>query len=250
MRNVLRSFCYRHKTIFHAPPFSNNKLYMCDNSILKEFNTKFLGYRNEYEILSKLKHPNIVKPRDHFYEKNNFYMVLPFYKNGDTWYRIYEKGTTSNDVITIAYKLIKPISYIHKRGLVHLDVKLENYVEGYSHDYIMIDFEHARWFSKNYYDQESLNGITGTSKYMAPEIRTLQYGPTSDVYSLGRVLYTIICKQYPDSKNTNFVSLREKSPELVELVIAMLQPNHRMRPTIFDAARDVNALMQRCSQNI
>ena len=114
----------------------------------------------------------------------------------------------------------------------------------------MIDFEHARWFRKDYYDQDSLRELTGTALYMAPEIHSLQYGPTSDIYSLGRVLYTIISRRHPDIADVDWTPIRMKTPDLEDLVVAMLQPNHRMRPTVFDVVRDVNSLIYRCPENI
>ena len=104
-------------------------------------------------------------------------MVLPFYRKGDVWENTFNKTKTSkNDILTTVRKLIKPLTYIHRRGLVHLDVKLENYVENNSNNYIMIDFEHARWFTKDYYDQVGLGERVGTSHYMAPEIHKLRCG--------------------------------------------------------------------------
>ena len=85
---------------------------------------------------------------------------------------------------------------------------------------------------------------------MAPEIHSLQYGPTSDIYSLGRVLYTIISRRHPDIADVDWTPIRMKTPDLEDLVVAMLQPNHRMRPIVCDVVRDVNSLIYRCPENI
>jgi len=251
LRNALRSYCYRHKEVFYTRRKGPDKIYVCDDSILKESRTSQPGYRHEYDILSQLDHPSIISARDHFYEKDNFYMVLPFYQKGDLWQRAFADPRPAYfDILMTTRRLAKPIAHIHQRNLVHLDVKLENYVEGDSSNYIMIDFEHARWFRKDYYDQDSLGEVTGTAPYMAPEIHTLRYGPTSDVFSLGRVLYTIIARRHPDSADIDWRPVRAKAPDLEDLVVAMLQPNHRMRPTVFDVLRDVNSLIYRCPENI
>ena len=251
IRNLLRSRCYRHKEVFYTRRQGYDKLYVCDDSLLKESSTSRTGYRREYDILSKLDHPNIVRVLDHFYEKNKFYIVMEFHRKGDLWERVSTDPALSYiDILMMVRKLAKPIAHIHRQGLVHLDIKLENYVEKDSRDYAMIDFEHARWFKKDYYDQGSLSAVSGTPLYMAPEIRSLRYGPTSDVYSLGRVLYTIVSRRHPDITDIDWTPVRENTPDLEDLLLAMLQPNHRMRPTVFDVVRDVNSLIYQCPGNI
>lgn len=245
-RNALRSYYYRHKKVFYTRRQGYDKLYVCDDSLLKESCTSHPKYRHEYDVLKQLDNPNIVSTKGHFYDKDNFYMVMPFHRKGDIWH-ILNTGPepTYIDILMITCKLAQPIAHIHQWGLVHLDVKLENYVEEDSRDYVMIDFEHAQWFKKDYYDQDYLEEISGTIPYMAPEIRELQYGPTSDIYSLGHVLYTIISRCHPDITDIDWTPIRMKTPDLEDLLVAMLQPNHRMRPTVFDVLRDVNSLINR-----
>lgn len=244
--NSILSYFYRHKKVFYTRRYSYDKLYVCNNYLLKESCTSRHNYRHEYDVLNQLDHPSIVSVRDHFYDKDKFYMVMPFYQKGDIWHRMNTgPEPTYNEILMITRKLTKPIAHIHRQGLVHLDVKLENYVEDNSFNYVMIDFEHAQWFKKDYYDQDYLEEISGTIPYMAPEIRELQYGPTSDIYSLGHVLYTIISRCHPDITDIDWAPIRMKTPDLEDLLVAMLHPNHRIRPTIFDVLRYVNSLIYR-----
>ena len=172
-RNALRSYCYKNKEVFYTRRQGYDKLYLCDNYLLKESSTLRPNYRDEYDILNQLDHPSIVRAWDHFYEKDKFYMVMPFHRKGDIWHRMNIcPEPTYIDILMITRKLAIPIAHIHRQGLVHLDVKLENYVEEDSCNHVMIDFEHAQWFKKDYYDQDSLGKISGTFPYMAPEIRT------------------------------------------------------------------------------
>lgn len=251
LRNTLRRYYYRHKEVFYTRRQDHDKLYVCGDSLLKESGTSRPDYRHEYDVLNQLDHPNIVRVWDHFYDKDKFYMVMQFHRKGDIWHRMNMGPEPSySEILMMTRKLATPIAHIHRRGLVHLDVKLENYVLGDSCNYVMVDFEHAQWFKKNYYDIDSLGKISGTSQYMAPEIRTLQYGPTSDVYSLGRVLYTIISRRHPDITDIDWTPLRTKTPDLEDLVVSMMQPNHRMRPTVFDVLRDVDSFIYRYTKNI
>ena len=198
-------------------------------------------------MLKYLKHPSIITVSDEFYENDKYYMVMPYYRKGDLWHRMFKDPMPSRtDILTIARQLTRPLACMHTNGVAHLDVKLENYVEGNRYNFIMIDLEHAQRFEGDYYASSRLDAVVGTQKYMAPEIRNLDFGPTSDVYSLGRVLYTIIARRHPDDVDVDWTPLRAKVPELESAVVAMLQPNPRMRPTIFDVLREVNALLYRC----
>lgn len=242
--NALRSYRYRNRKVFYPRHQGYDKIYVCGNSLLKESSTSRSGYRREYEILSQINHPSIVRVHDHFYEKDKFYIVMRLHQNGDLWQRVFtDPSLDYADILKITHEITEPIAHIHRQGLVHLDVKLENYVQNDSHNSVMIDFEHAQRFKKDYYDQDSLSQISGTALYMAPEIRTLQYGPTSDIYSLGRVLYTVISRRHPNNVITDFTPIRKKAPELEDLLAAMLQPSHRIRPTVFDVVREVDSLI-------
>tara|TARA_B100001093_G_scaffold482112_1_gene513444 strand:- start:443 stop:1180 length:738 start_codon:yes stop_codon:yes gene_type:complete len=241
LRNVLRSYCYKNKELFYTRRSGSNHLYLYDNSILKEFDTSVPNYKSEYNILDKISHKNIININDAFYEKNNFYTVMPYYRKGDLWQEMNDKKFT--DFLTIAIKLVKPITYIHKNNFVHLDIKPENYVIDDSNNYILIDFEHARNHNDEYYQLNKIDLPIGTDKYMAPEIRSLQFGPTSDVYSLGRTLYAIIARRHADSSEIDWLPIKKNAPELENIIIAMLQPNHLLRPTIFEIYREISLLL-------
>ena len=69
--------------------------------------------------------PNIVKLHDFFEYDNNIYLILKYYKNGDLskFMRIF-----NNEYIKkkICYQLITALSKLHKKGIAHRDIKLEN----------------------------------------------------------------------------------------------------------------------------
>ena len=246
IRNALRARLYKNKELIYTRRQGQGSLYISNDSVLKAFNISMPDYKNEYHVLKHLKHPNIITIQDSFYKEANFYTVMPYHRKGDLLYRIFgEPIHSSRDILNITRKLIKPIAYLHHNKHVHLDIKLENYVEGDKYAYILIDFEHTQQFNKDYYELQHISQIVGTNKYMAPEIHDFHYGPTSDVYSLGKILYMIIARRYCDTIDIDWTPIRTKLPEFEEQLIAMLQHNHRLRPTIFDLYRDINALFCR-----
>ena len=243
-RNVTNWQRYKDRELLYKRRDGLNGLYKCDNSVLKQFDTFKPNYRNEYNILSKVKHSNIITVTDHFYEKDHFYLVFPYYKNGDLWEKTFSKHKHFSRLkfLEFALKITRPITHIHNNGLVHLDIKLENYVENDNNNFILIDFEYSKWFNKEYNQLDTLENIVGTPRYIAPEIYNLKYGPTSDVFSLGVVLYAIITRTLPDFENIDWRSVRYKMPEIEYLIKSMLHVKHTSRPTIFEVYKELHVL--------
>ena len=125
---------------------------------------------------------------------------------------------------------------------MHLDIKLENYVEDNNGNYILIDLEHVLKFKDDYYNLQILDGKIGTNNYAAPEIynKPSLAGPTSDIYSLGKMFYLIIARKFPDELDTDWNIISKKIPELEDCIISMLNYDHNLRPTIFDVEKKIN----------
>ena len=245
IRNVVHSKLYPNRKLFYIRRKGHKNIYVSGDFLLKEYDTAKPNYRREHDILTNLNNPNIIPVKDKFYEHNSFFLVLPFYKNGDTWDKMYNTPKpSSNEIINITNKLVKPLVHIHNSGIAHLDIKLENYVlSNDKKNFILIDFEYAEKFQGKYYNQTPIEKAVGTTLYMAPEVQSLKFGPTSDIYSLGRVLYTVIARQHPDMVDIDWKPLKNNVPELEEIIISMLQPNHRLRPTIFEIDEHVTQLV-------
>ena len=111
-------------------------------------------------------------------------------------------------------------------------------------NYILIDLEHVKNFKGEYYNLQNLDEIIGTNKYAAPEIykNPSLAGPTSDVYSLGKIFYLIIARKFPDELDTDWNIISKKIPELEDCIISMLNHDHHLRPTIFEVERKINNL--------
>ena len=217
------------------------KIYKMDNYIIKVFDTKKPNYRNEYNQQIKLKHKNILPIIDSYYEKTNFNIVYPFCKKGDVFNNIINKTLSEEDIINIFKKLVNPVKYLHRKNIVHLDLKLENYLVN-NNDYVLIDFENARYYNDDYYNLTNIDKICGTFKYIAPEVKEYKYGPTSDIYSIGSVIYLICARMHHNRDEIDWNIIQKHYTLLYPLLKDMLQPQHTLRPSIFHVSKFINKL--------
>ena len=215
-----------------------NKLYNYKNKwVIKSINIKKsknlydYNYKNEYNILSNLNNPNIIRCYGGYYDKSNYNIILPYYKYGD--FHEYFFDNEIYHINTIIKKLVKPIYYLHQNNIIHLDLKLENFVISNNKDLVLIDFEYAKKNQyQNYYQLIQMKNIIGTRYFIAPEImKYYKYCYSSDIYSLGCIIYTILYKDY--IKDSNNIELHFiKDPKLKYIVSNMLEYNSSNRPTI------------------
>jgi len=95
----------------------------------------------------------------------------------------------------IFIQLCKGISYCHSKSICHRDIKLDNILLDSDSNVKIIDFG----FSICVAAEKKLGIFCGTPCYMAPEIvsKLQYYGPPTDVWALGIVLYALLCGKFP-----------------------------------------------------
>ena len=85
--------------------------------------------RLEVEIQSKLRHPNILEIKDSYETPEQYVLVLKYCNGGTLLDYVLKHGKLSKGVVVkIMRKLLNAVEYMHKMGIVHRDLKLENIV--------------------------------------------------------------------------------------------------------------------------
>jgi len=109
-------------------------------------------------------------------------------------------------VVRIMTQVVRVVSYLHKMGVVHRDLKLENVLldrpyaseAGGATDCKLIDFG----LSKRVSEGEFFSSC-GSAYYAAPEIMSARrhgsggYGQECDLWAVGVMSFGLLCKQYP-----------------------------------------------------
>uniref|UniRef100_A0A1J3CWA2 Serine/threonine-protein kinase HT1 n=1 Tax=Noccaea caerulescens TaxID=107243 RepID=A0A1J3CWA2_NOCCA len=161
---------------------------------------KFLGARLEKQftkeatILSRLRHPNIVK----FVGVDTGNCIITEYVPKGSLrsylHHLEQKSLPLQQLIKFGLDIARGMEYIHSRKIVHRDLKPENVLIDKDFNLKIADFGIA--CQEDYCD--ILGAETGTYRWMAPEVlRRRPHGRKSDVYSFGLVLWEMVAGAVP-----------------------------------------------------
>mmetsp|Transcript_1250 Transcript_1250/g.1684 ORF Transcript_1250/g.1684 Transcript_1250/m.1684 type:complete len:396 (-) Transcript_1250:1476-2663(-) len=164
----------------------------------------------EIQILQSTSHPHIISINEVFYCKNNVYMVMDLMTGGELFDRIVMKDHYSEQEAKEALaQIVIAIQYCHSRNIVHRDLKPENILYSSAEaDAILklADFGLANILKPN----ELMHLACGTPGYVAPEVlRGQLYGKEVDMWSIGVILYILLCGFPPfyDDNNKKLFAL-------------------------------------------
>ncbi|KAM9832672.1 calcium/calmodulin-dependent protein kinase type IV [Neosynchiropus ocellatus] len=150
--------------------------------------------RTEIGVLLRLSHPNIIQLKEIFETDTDIALVLELVTGGELFDRIVERGYYSErDAAHVIKQILEAVAYLHENGVVHRDLKPENLL--YADLSLDAPLKIADFgLSKIIDDQVTMKTVCGTPGYCAPEIlRGNAYGPEVDMWSVGVILYILLC---------------------------------------------------------
>lgn len=165
-----------------------------DKTQLDENNLQKI-YR-EVQIMKLLSHPNIIKLYQVMETKNMLYLVSEYAPNGEIFDYIARHGKmTEVDARKKFWQIILAVEYCHNHHVVHRDLKAENLLLDANMNIKIADFGFGNFFKTG----EHLATWCGSPPYAAPEVfEGKKYlGPQIDIWSLGVVLYVLVCGALP-----------------------------------------------------
>ncbi|XP_074550631.1 myosin light chain kinase, smooth muscle [Halichoeres trimaculatus] len=149
--------------------------------------------RQEIGIMNSLHHPKLVQCIDAFEGKSDIVMVLEMISGGELFERIIDEDfeLTEREVIKYMLQIVDGVGFIHKQGIVHLDLKPENImcVNKTGSKIKLIDFGLARRLE----NAGTLKVLFGTPEFVAPEVinyEAISYA--TDMWSIGVICYILL----------------------------------------------------------
>jgi serine/threonine-protein kinase len=154
-------------------------------------------FEREIEVLGRLNHPNIVQ----FYESGSqdglFYYAME-YVDGESFEQILQerKRLPWQEVLDVALQICPALKHAHDHGVIHRDLKPPNLMRSTTGLIKLTDFGIAKVFAGR--QLTSTGGVVGTVEYLSPEQAAGKAATKrSDLYSLGVVLYMLLCGRPP-----------------------------------------------------
>jgi serine/threonine protein kinase/beta-lactam-binding protein with PASTA domain len=155
-------------------------------------------FRREAQAAASLSHPNIVSVYDWGEFERTYYIVMEFVDGRPLSQVLRTEGPLAPErAALIAADVAAALSFAHRHGVVHRDVKPGNVLITDDNHVKVTDFGIARAANT----QENLTqtgAVIGTATYFSPEqARGDTVDARSDLYSLGVVLFEMVCGQPP-----------------------------------------------------
>lgn len=196
-------------------------------------------FEREIRVHSKLSHPHIVKFYSMIDDSVNWYILMEYVPGGNlARFHHNQKDYRTKPSIVMKYscQLADALSYIHSLKIVHRAVKPENILLDVFGNVKLTDFGWSACCTC------ALSRQCGTSHYIAPEIlENKLYDYKVDVWSLGIVIYELLCGEIPYmSKDVKFMLKKISKGNLtfpddvdklaVDLIMKMLkyEPEQRL----------------------
>src|SRR5437763_6017153 len=171
-----------------------NARHAADDSFIERF-------RREAKNAAGLSHPNIVSIYDRGTAEDTYYIAMEYLDGRSLKELIVSRGPAPIKIaVEYARQILAAVGFAHRHGIVHRDIKPHNVLVGPEGRLKVTDFGIARSGASQ---MTEVGSIIGTAQYLSPEqARGAPVDQTSDLYSLGVVLYELLTGQVPFTGDT------------------------------------------------
>ncbi|KAI0385686.1 kinase-like protein [Hypomontagnella monticulosa] len=222
---------------------ASHKLTNGSKVVLKSANKDDSNLAREIHHHRQFVHPHIARLYEIIVTESLVWLVLEYCPGDELYNYLLNHGPLPVEKVQrIFTQLVGAVSYVHQQSCVHRDLKLENILLDKHENVKLVDFGFTREYEgkSNY-----LQTFCGTICYSAPEmLKGEKYaGEKIDVWSLGVILYALLCGELPfdddDDTVTRTKILTEEPkypehlpPDAVALIKILLSKRPLLRPSL------------------
>mmetsp|Transcript_22901 Transcript_22901/g.66166 ORF Transcript_22901/g.66166 Transcript_22901/m.66166 type:complete len:421 (+) Transcript_22901:2-1264(+) len=205
---------------------------------------------SEISTCSKLNHPRIVRLHGYFQSGRTYQLLMDLCTGGNL--RQYAErhvaeikqaepewnsGMDTDVVARMAHQMLSGLSHVHQRGVIHRDVKPQNYLlvnQNPDSPLKLADFG----FACQARPGQRLHRMIGTPSYIAPEVLRGDYDLNADTWSLGVTLYRLCTHRLPFKADTTAAYLAKVKAGAISDCFGPWQPHlPRLRVLVFALLR-------------
>ncbi|CAK4029282.1 serine threonine- kinase [Lecanosticta acicola] len=224
---------------------AQHKLTNASKVVLKSAKKDDANLAREIHHHRQFAHPHIARLYEVIVTESLVWLVLEYCPGDELYNHLLKHGRMSADKVQkIFTQLVGAVSYVHAKGCVHRDLKLENILLDKHENVKLVDFGFTREYSG---PASYLQTWCGTICYSAPEmLKGEKYaGEKVDVWSLGIILFALLTGELPfdeDDDNKTKSRIIKEEPQYPEgmpeqakdLVQKLLSKRPLLRPSLGD----------------
>ena len=177
----------------------NNNTY----GIAEQYKRKFI---KEAKTIASLDNPHIIRIHDVFEENGTAYYVMEYLEGGDLKSRVHAQGLPEDEALQIIRQIGEALNYIHRRNILHLDIKPSNILFREDETAVLIDFGISKHYDEKDGNETSSTPIGISDGYAPLEQYDTEgisaFSPATDIYSLGATLYYLLSGNRPPNASS------------------------------------------------
>eukprot|EP00929_Paragymnodinium_shiwhaense_P061395 TRINITY_DN30660_c0_g1_i1.p1 TRINITY_DN30660_c0_g1~~TRINITY_DN30660_c0_g1_i1.p1 ORF type:complete len:632 (-),score=127.43 TRINITY_DN30660_c0_g1_i1:99-1994(-) len=181
----------------NSGPIADAQKYAVKTFALKSLNRKQKAVlESEVDIMLGMDHPHIGRLFDVYESTDNIHLVMECLAGGELFDRVMERKCFSEaEAAEAVRQMLLAVNYLHWHGIVHRDIKLENflYEDKHSDHLKLIDFG----YSKIWDNATKMRASCGTLSYVAPEVLKQSYTSQCDLWSIGVIAFILLSGYMP-----------------------------------------------------
>mmetsp|Transcript_41543 Transcript_41543/g.90510 ORF Transcript_41543/g.90510 Transcript_41543/m.90510 type:complete len:515 (-) Transcript_41543:136-1680(-) len=161
-------------------------------------------FQRMIDVMKLLDHPNIIRLKELFEDRRNFYLILEFAAGGKLLDRVLAANAfAETDAAIVMKQIFKAITYMHDHRICHRDLKPEAILFDEKKSFAEAGVKLVHYSCATRVDSGGvMTTRVGTPLYVAPEVVQGRYDFSCDVWSCGVILYLLLSGHPPFTGET------------------------------------------------